>query len=121
MPSGPAAPWPRSCAGARSRAGGGGFASKRPSGPTSTAIGCRGTTRAVDVDGGSQALVDGNAVFDGDSGCVLQRGAAGCQVSGNYWERCRVGLLAWGATGVHEQDNIAIDLHEPDHATITGP
>ena len=79
------------------------------------------TTRAVDVDGGSQALVDGNAVFDGDSGCVLQRGAAGCQVSGNYWERCRVGLLAWGATGVHEQDNIAIDLHEPDHATITGP
>jgi alpha-L-fucosidase len=79
------------------------------------------TTRAVDVDGGAQALVDGNAVFDGDSGCVLQRGAAGCQVSGNYWERCRVGLLAWGATGVHQQDNIAADLHEPDHATITGP
>jgi alpha-L-fucosidase len=79
------------------------------------------TTRAVDVDGGSQALVDGNAVFDGDSGCVLQRGAAGCQVSGNYWERCRIGLLAWGATAVHEQDNVAVDLHEPDQATVTGP
>ncbi len=79
------------------------------------------TTRAVDVDGGSQALVDGNAVFDGDSGCVLQRGAAGCQVSGNYWQRCRIGLLAWGATAVHEQDNIAVDLHDSDQATITGP
>ena len=79
------------------------------------------TTRAVDIDGGSQALVDGNAVFDGDSGCVLQRGAAGCQVSGNYWERCRIGLLAWGATGVHEQDNIAVDLDEPDHAVLIGP
>lgn len=79
------------------------------------------TTRAVDVDGGSQALVDGNAVFDGDSGCVLQRGAAGCQVSGNYWQRCRIGLLAWGATAVHEQDNITVDLHDSDQATIAGP
>ncbi len=79
------------------------------------------TTRAIDVDGGSQALIDGNAVFDGDSGCVLQGGAAGCQVSGNYWERCRVGLLAWGAAGVHEQGNIAVDLHEPDHAIVIGP
>ena len=31
----------------------------------------RDTMRAVDIDGGSAALIDGNAVFDGDSGCVV--------------------------------------------------
>ncbi len=81
----------------------------------------RETMRAVDLDGGSEALIDGNAVFDGDSGCVVQRGASGCHVSGNRWERCRVGLLAWDATALHAQDNTAIDLHEPEHALQTGP
>jgi len=71
------------------------------------------TMRAVDVEGGTQALIDGNAVCDGDSGCIVQWGASGCQVSGNRWERCRIGLLAWDATALHEQDNEAIDLHEP--------
>ena len=79
------------------------------------------TMRAVDIDGGTQALVDGNAVCGGDSGCVVQRGASGCQVSGNRWERCRIGVLAWGATALHEQDNEAIDLHELDAASISGP
>ncbi|MGI9644709.1 MAG: alpha-L-fucosidase [Ilumatobacteraceae bacterium] len=79
----------------------------------------RHTMRAVDVDGGSAALIDGNAVFDGDSGCVVQDGASGCQVSGNHWERCRIGLLAWEATALHAQDNHVIDLHE--EALTTGP
>jgi len=79
------------------------------------------TMRAIDVDGGTQALVDGNAVADGDSGCVVEWGASGCQVSGNCWERCRIGLLVWDATGLHEQDNLAIDLHETDHAIVYGP
>ncbi len=78
------------------------------------------TMRAVDVDGGTEAVIDGNAVADGDSGCVLERGASGCQVSGNHWERCRIGLLAWGVTGLHQQDNHAIDLHEPEHASVIG-
>jgi alpha-L-fucosidase len=78
------------------------------------------TMRAVDVDGGTEALIDGNAVSDGDSGCVLERGASGCQVSGNHWERCRIGLLAWDVTGLHQQDNHAIDLHEPEHASVIG-
>ena len=79
------------------------------------------TMRAVDVDGGTEALIDGNAVADGDSGCIVEWGASGSQVSGNCWERCRIGLLAWEATGLHEQDNLSIDLHEADHAIILGP
>ncbi|WP_040494488.1 alpha-L-fucosidase [Ilumatobacter nonamiensis] len=79
------------------------------------------TMRAVDVDGGTQAVVDGNAVTDGDSGCVVQDGASECEVYGNHWERCRVGLLAWEAVALHHQDNIASSLHEPDGALVTGP
>ncbi len=55
------------------------------------------TMRAVDVDGGTQAVVDGNAVTDGDSGCVVEDGASNCEVYGNHWDRCRIGLLAWDA------------------------
>jgi len=79
------------------------------------------TMRAVDVDGGTFALVDANAVADGDSGCVVQRGASGTVVSGNHWERCRIGLLAWDASDVTHHDNAAVDLHEPDHAVVIGP
>lgn len=79
------------------------------------------TMRAVDVDGGTQAIVDGNAVIDGDSGCVVQDGASDCEVYGNHWDRCRVGLLAWNAVALHHQDNIVGSLHEPDSALVTGP
>jgi len=79
------------------------------------------TMRGVDIDGGSQALVDGNAVCDGDSGCIVEWGASDCQVTGNRWERCRIGVLAWEAMGLHEHANEAIDLHEPDAASTTGP
>lgn len=79
------------------------------------------TMRAVDVDGGSHAVIDGNAVFGGDSGCVVRGGATECEISGNHWERCRIGLLSWNAGTVHEQDNHAVDLHEPDHVVVTGP
>ena len=57
----------------------------------------RRRSRAVDVDGGSLAEISGNAVLDGDSGCVVQRGAAGTVVAGNRWERTRIGLLVWDA------------------------
>lgn len=79
------------------------------------------TMRAVDVDGGTLAEVTGNAVRSGDSGCVVQRGAADCSVAGNHWERCRIGLLAWEAGAVRHHDNTAIDLSEPDAAVVIGP
>lgn len=79
------------------------------------------TMRGVDVDGGAQAVIDGNAVCDGDSGCIVAWGASDCQVSGNRWERCRIGVLEWAAMSLHAHDNEAIDLHEPDAAHATGP
>jgi alpha-L-fucosidase len=79
------------------------------------------TMRAVDVDGGTQAVVDGNAVTDGDSGCIVGDGASDCEVYGNHWDRCRVGLIAWDAVALHHQDNICSDLHEPAGAVVTGP
>jgi len=79
------------------------------------------TMRAVDLDGGTQVVVDGNAVTDGDSGCVVEDGASNCEVYGNHWDRCRIGLLAWDAVSLHHQDNVASSLHEPDSALITGP
>lgn len=77
------------------------------------------TMRAVDVDGGTLAEVVGNAVFDGDSGCVVQRGAADTELAGNHWERCRVGMLAWDAGAVRHYDNHAVDLL--DEAVTIGP
>lgn len=79
------------------------------------------TMRAVDVDGGTHAEVSGNAIADGDSGCVVQRGASDTRVSGNHWERCRAGLLAWDAGPLVHHGNAAIDLHEPDHDVVVGP
>lgn len=79
------------------------------------------TMRAVDVDGGSATVVDANAVRDGDSGCVVQWGAAQCQVSGNTWERCRIGVLTWAVDEARVWANEAIDLHDPDGALVTGP
>lgn len=79
------------------------------------------TMRAVDVDGGSEARITGNAAADGDSGCVLQGGTSNAEVTGNYWERCRVGLLVWGAGEHRARDNGFADLTgDGDHA-VTGP
>ena len=79
------------------------------------------TMRAVDIDGGTQAEVTGNAAILGDSGCVLQRGASDCNISGNHWERCRIGLLAWDAGDFRHRDNACLDLLEPDNAVTIGP
>ncbi len=79
------------------------------------------TMRGIDIDGGSQAMIDGNAVCDGDSGCIVEWGASDCEISGNRWERCRIGVLAWEAVGLRQHANEAIDLHEPEAASITGP
>jgi alpha-L-fucosidase len=79
------------------------------------------TMRGIDIDGGTQAVIDGNAVCDGDSGCIVEWGASDCQVSGNRWERCRIGILSWEVTSLHAHDNEAIDLHELDAAHVTGP
>jgi alpha-L-fucosidase len=79
------------------------------------------TMRGIDIDGGSQAMIDGNAVCDGDSGCIVEWGASDCEISGNRWERCRIGVLAWEATGLRQYANEAIDLHEPEAASLTGP
>jgi len=79
------------------------------------------TMRGIDIDGGTQAVVDGNAVCDGDSGCIVEWGASDCQVSGNRWERCRIGVLSWDVSDLHAHDNESIDLHEPDAAYASGP
>ncbi len=79
------------------------------------------TMRGVDIEGGTQAVIDANAVCDGDSGCIVEWGASDCLVSANRWERCRIGVLAWDAIGLRTHDNEAIDLHEPDAAHATGP
>ena len=77
------------------------------------------TMRAVDVDGGTEVLVDANAVADGDSGCIVERGAVGVTVRGNHWSRCRIGLLAWDAGDVAVHDNVTVGLH--DAAVTIGP
>jgi alpha-L-fucosidase len=79
------------------------------------------TMRAVDVDGGTLAQITGNAVHDGDSGCLVQRGASDTEITGNHWERCRVGLLAWDAGQVRHHGNAAVDLLEPDQRLVVGP
>ena len=81
----------------------------------------RATMRAVDIDGGTNAVIDGNAVVGGDSGCIVQGGASSAEIGGNHWERCRIGLLAWDATDLDHHDNICVDLHEPEHAALLGP
>ena len=70
------------------------------------------TMRGIDIDGGTQAVVDGNAVSNGDSGCIVEGGATDCQVSGNRWERCRIGVLVWDASNFHVHHNDAIDLDD---------
>ncbi len=79
------------------------------------------TMRAVDIDGGTLAEITGNAVADGDSGCVIQRGASDTTVTGNRWERCRTGLLAWDAGAVRYHGNTIVDVTEPDQAVTIGP
>lgn len=79
----------------------------------------RATMRAVDVEGGSDVLVDANAVADGDSGCLIERGAAAVTVSGNHWSRCRIGVLAWESPDVTVRDNTVVDLL--DAVMVTGP
>jgi len=79
------------------------------------------TMRAVDVDGGVDVVVDGNAVSDGDSGCIVEHGATSITVSGNHWSRCRIGLLVWDAGDVIHRGNVTVDLYEPDRAVEIGP
>jgi alpha-L-fucosidase len=79
------------------------------------------TMRAVDVDGGTDARVTSNAVSDGDSGCVLQRGASNAEIGGNYWARCRLGLLAWNAGEFRHRDNTCADLPDDASSVVVGP
>ena len=68
-----------------------------------------------------EVSVDGNAVIDGDSGCLVESGASDCVISGNHWGRCRIGLLAWDAGFVRHHDNAIVDLLEPGAASVVGP
>ncbi len=78
------------------------------------------TMRAVDIDGGSGACVDGNAVTNGDSGCLVQAGATDVIVAGNHWQGCRAGLITWAADPLH-RENVGVDLLDPDAAHVSGP
>jgi hypothetical protein len=66
----------------------------------------RAITRATEIDGGSGAVIDANAVSDGDSGCLIRNGATSVIVSGNHWQHCRIGLMLWGAGEVIHHSNI---------------
>jgi alpha-L-fucosidase len=81
----------------------------------------RSSTRAVDIDAGSGAVIDANAVADGDSGCVVHNGATAVVVSGNHWQHCRIGLLLWSAGEVVQHSNVVVNLLEPEHALLIGP
>ncbi len=81
----------------------------------------RTTMRAVDIDGGANAVIDGNAAVGGDSGCVIQNGAARCHVGGNHWEDCRIGLMIWESPDLIHYDNVSVDLHDIDGALVEGP
>ncbi|NNE11508.1 MAG: hypothetical protein HKN41_04600, partial [Ilumatobacter sp.] len=77
------------------------------------------TMRAVDVDGGTLTRVTSNAVIDGDTGCIVQRGASDVEITGNHWQGCRVGLLTWDAGRVRQRDNTTVDAGEAD--VVNGP
>lgn len=77
------------------------------------------TVRGIDLDGGTGAVVDANAVCDGDSGCVVRAGATASLVTGNTWERCRIGVLVWDTDDVTVNDNESFDLHDAE--LVTGP
>ena len=79
------------------------------------------SVRAVDVVDGTDAVVDGNWVVDGDSGCVVRSGATGATVVGNRWERCRVGLFVWDVGDLVHRDNQCLDLDEGDAELVIGP
>lgn len=79
------------------------------------------TMRAVDVDGGTDARITGNAVQDGDSGCVVQSGASNAEVAGNFWQRCRIGLMVWNAGDVRQRDNTCADLPTDGERVVVGP
>ncbi len=79
------------------------------------------TMRAIDVDGGTDARINGNAAQDGDSGCVVQGGASNAEVAGNFWQRCRVGLMAWGAGEVRHRENTCADLLVDGADVVIGP
>jgi len=81
----------------------------------------KAASRAIDIDGGSGAVIDANAVSDGDSGCLVRNGATSVIVSGNHWQHCRIGLMIWGAGEVVHHSNIVAGLLEPEHAVMTGP
>jgi alpha-L-fucosidase len=69
------------------------------------------TMRAVGVNGGMAIEVSGNVATDGDSGCLVEGGAAAVIVSGNHWERCRVGLMVWDAPDLRASSNTVVDPH----------
>jgi alpha-L-fucosidase len=77
--------------------------------------------RAIDLDGGTGAEMTGNAAIGGDSGCVAQRGATDAVVTGNRWERTRIGLLRWGAGDIRHRDNTCVDLGDADGELVDGP
>lgn len=81
----------------------------------------RTSTRAAEIDGGSGAVIDANAVSDGDSGSLIRNGATSAVVSGNHWQGCRIGLMLWGAGEVIHHSNAAVGLLEPEQALVVGP
>lgn len=81
----------------------------------------RTATRAVDIEGGSGHLIEGNSVARSDSGCVVRAGATDVVVAGNHWQQCRIGLLLWEAGTVQHRDNTVAHLLEPEHPVISGP
>jgi hypothetical protein len=55
--------------------------------------------RTIAVHGGSGHLIATNVLDHADTGVVLDHRCTGVEITGNRFEGCRVGVLAWSHTG----------------------
>ena len=61
--------------------------------------------RAVHVRAGTGHLIASNVVDHADTGVLLEHRAAGIELTGNRFEGCRVGILAWSHEGTRYGTN----------------
>lgn len=77
------------------------------------------TMRATCVEGGDDTLVEANTAWRCDSGVLVEQGATRTTIGGNTFERCRVGILVWGASGTELVGNVITASR--DHDLVTRP
>jgi len=70
--------------------------------------------RAVHVRAGTGHLIASNVVDHADTGVLLEHRAAGIELTGNRFEGCRVGILAWSHEGTTRGTNRFDDSRDHD-------